>query len=73
MQELELNENYNKLINRKLLCRTLANNRVELVTITNPKNNHIVNKKNVIISARVHPGETVSSFVLKGFIEFLLD
>ena len=30
------------------------------------------NKKAVFISARVHPGETQSSFVMRGFIKFLL-
>jgi len=26
----------------------------------------------IVLSARVHPGETVSSFVMKGIIDFLL-
>ena len=30
------------------------------------------NKKTVFLSARVHPGETCSSFVMNGFIRFLL-
>ena len=30
------------------------------------------NKKTVFLSARVHPGETCSSFVMNGFIKFLL-
>jgi hypothetical protein len=29
-------------------------------------------KKTVFVSARVHPGETCSSFVMNGFIRFLL-
>ena len=31
------------------------------------------NKKTVFLSARVHPGETCSSFVINGFIRFLLN
>ena len=31
-----------------------------------------LNKKTIFLSARVHPGETCSSFVMNGFIKFLL-
>jgi len=31
-----------------------------------------LNKKTIFLSARVHPGETCSSFVINGFIKFLL-
>ncbi len=39
--------------------------------ITNHENNH-KKKKNIVITGRVHPGETNSSHLLKGFINYIL-
>ncbi|KAL4494540.1 hypothetical protein ABPG72_004442 [Tetrahymena utriculariae] len=57
-------------LNRRLLCRTLAGNRIDLLTITSKSDQY--KKQGIILSARVHPGETVSSFVMKGIIDNLL-
>jgi len=54
---------------RSTLTRTLANNRVEILTITNYANNRT--KKGIFITGRTHPGETVSSYIVKGVIDFL--
>ncbi|CAF0708203.1 unnamed protein product [Brachionus calyciflorus] len=58
----------------KILCRTLAENLVHLLTITNPSSTdeENANKKAIVLSARVHPGETNSSWMMKGFLDFLL-
>ncbi|KAG5678270.1 hypothetical protein PVAND_007960 [Polypedilum vanderplanki] len=40
---------------------------------TVPRCHKFRNKKIIFISSRVHPGETPSSFVLNGFLNFLLD
>ncbi|KAL4475889.1 hypothetical protein ABPG73_002090 [Tetrahymena malaccensis] len=58
------------ILNRRLLCRTLAGNRIDLLTITSQSDQY--KKQGIILSARVHPGETVSSFVMKGIIDNLL-
>ncbi|KAG6448720.1 hypothetical protein O3G_MSEX005682 [Manduca sexta] len=58
----------------RLLCRTLAGNNVYYLTITAPPNPNEMEqkkKKAVIITARVHPGETPSSWMMKGFMDYL--
>lgn len=55
---------------RKTLCSTLLNNDMDYLTITSPyKNNE--NKHGIVLMARVHPGETVSSWVMKGALDFI--
>jgi len=53
----------------------LAGNKCEYLTITSkdkdPKSQRAINKKGVFISARVHPGESNSSYMMKGVIDFL--
>ena len=60
---------------RSTLCRTLAGNRTEFITITSkdkdPNSAKARAKKGVFLSARVHPGESNSSWMMKGVLEFL--
>nr|XP_012234961.1 PREDICTED: cytosolic carboxypeptidase 2 [Linepithema humile]XP_012234962.1 PREDICTED: cytosolic carboxypeptidase 2 [Linepithema humile] len=56
----------------RLLCRSLAGNGVYYLTITAPTHDDEARKKRgVVITARVHPGETPSSWTMKGIIDFL--
>ncbi|CAF0791652.1 unnamed protein product [Rotaria sordida] len=66
---------------QKVLCRTLAGNFIYLLTITNPATVQVNNtstspenqvKKGVVVTARVHPGETNGSWMMKGLLDFLL-
>ncbi|XP_075458633.1 cytosolic carboxypeptidase 3 isoform X6 [Ascaphus truei] len=58
----------------RVLCHSLAGNMVQVLTITNPSSTTkgSKRKKAVILTARVHPGETNSSLVMKGFLDYIL-
>ncbi|KAM8974616.1 cytosolic carboxypeptidase 3 [Pelodytes ibericus] len=58
----------------RVLCHSLAGNMVYVLTITNPSSGteECKKKKAVIVTARVHPGETNSSWVMKGFLDYIL-
>ncbi|KAL0884039.1 hypothetical protein ABMA27_016069 [Loxostege sticticalis] len=71
LQAHPVKSTYSKL---RLLCRTLAGNNVYYLTVTAPPNPNELEqrkKKAVIITARVHPGETPSSWMMKGFMDYL--
>ncbi|OQR96563.1 metalloprotease family M14B [Thraustotheca clavata] len=56
------------------LCQTLAGNSCDLLTITSPTKEGGLppdGRRVIVISARVHPGESNSSFMMKGIIDYL--
>ncbi|XP_053248469.1 BEN domain-containing protein 5 isoform X4 [Podarcis raffonei] len=58
---------------RELLGLSVQQRQLDLLTITNPVNLRPgTEQKVVFITARVHPGETPSSFVCQGIIDFLV-
>ncbi|KAL8221766.1 UNVERIFIED_CONTAM: Cytosolic carboxypeptidase 3 [Gekko kuhli] len=58
----------------RILCQSLARNIVYVLTITNPLQDFQEEKHKaaVILTARVHPGETNSSWMMKGFLDYIL-
>ncbi|KAL0490549.1 cytosolic carboxypeptidase [Acrasis kona] len=73
LNSLENDSVRRKLFRRRTLCQTLAGNNCDLLTITSfmcdPQS--LKNRKGVVISARVHPGESNASWMMKGVIDFL--
>eukprot|EP00792_Barthelona_sp_PAP020_P003925 TRINITY_DN1760_c0_g1_i1.p1 TRINITY_DN1760_c0_g1~~TRINITY_DN1760_c0_g1_i1.p1 ORF type:complete len:995 (+),score=192.08 TRINITY_DN1760_c0_g1_i1:71-3055(+) len=62
-----------KTFRRKVLCKTVAGNNVDMLTITSYSSDisELRERKGVVISARVHPGETNSSWIMKGIIDYI--
>ncbi len=66
-------ENKDK-IRRTILCKSLAGNDIEMLIVTNftsaPED--IAVRKAIILTSRVHPGESNASFVMDGVLDFLV-
>ncbi|XP_078493257.1 uncharacterized protein LOC100183529 isoform X4 [Ciona intestinalis] len=62
-----------RICKQRVLCRTLAGNLVYILTITSPSRNPEISraKRAVVLTARVHPGETNASWMMKGFLDYL--
>ena len=61
-------------VRREKLCTTLGGNNLEFLTITDYKANksELKARKGIILMARIHPGESNSSFIMQGAINFLI-
>ena len=72
LQRLCTNETKDK-IRKTILTKTLAGNDCEMVIITNflSRPEDIAVRRAVILTSRVHPGESNASFVMHGTLEYL--
>lgn len=62
-----------RIARRQLLCKTLAGNDCDLLTITAEAASpaELASRTGVVILSRVHPGETNASWIAQGIIAFL--
>ena len=61
-------------IRKTILCKTLAGNDCEMVIITNftSRPEEIAVRWAIMLTSRVHPGESNASFIMHGTLEYLV-
>lgn len=71
--ELEKDPHVSRRFRRRKLCETLAGNPCDLITITSFSSDPdaLRNRRAIVITARVHPGESNASWVMKGMLDYL--
>jgi len=61
-------------MSRRTLCKTIHGEDCDVVTISSrDKLEDYHKRKAVVLTARVHPGETVGSWMMRGLLYFLTD
>ena len=74
LNEIERDDERYQYIQRKTLCKTLGGEECEMVTISSrDKPETYYNMKGIVLTARVHPGESVGSWMMRGVLYFLTD
>eukprot|EP01012_Entosiphon_sulcatum_P003917 TRINITY_DN11417_c0_g1_i2.p1 TRINITY_DN11417_c0_g1~~TRINITY_DN11417_c0_g1_i2.p1 ORF type:complete len:939 (-),score=70.40 TRINITY_DN11417_c0_g1_i2:18-2834(-) len=73
LRQIEADAERNRFFRRRPLCQTAAGNSCDVLTITSfaCDKSELDERKGVVICARCHPGETNSSWVMQGVIDFL--
>lgn len=73
LHSLEADPRKKEKMVRKELCQTLAGNVVDVLVITNFNNDPEATKqkKGIVLTARIHAGETYASWMIKGIIDML--
>ncbi|CAD8070138.1 unnamed protein product [Paramecium sonneborni] len=69
LKQLESDPAKKNRVKRKQLCQTIAGNMCDFLIIGDFNNGK--EKKGIVITSRVHPGETMASYVMEYMIDFL--
>ena len=74
IQSLCQDSSLDSILHHRVLCETLGGNNLDVLTITERSQDvfHSRAKAAVCVTARVHPGEPNSSYMIHGLIDFLL-
>lgn len=74
MQRRLESSNNSSIMRRSVLCKTKAGNICDLLTVTAPAATpeELNDRPAVVVTARVHPGESNSSWVMQGILDYLL-
>lgn len=61
-------------VRRAPLCKTLAGNDCDMIIVTNFSSaaEDIAERSAIVLTSRVHPGESNSSFIMEGLIDYLI-
>ncbi len=71
---IDLDPARNSYVSRKTLCKTISGTNCEYLTVTSrEKVENLSRRRAVVISGRVHPGETVGSWMMRGVLKFITD
>lgn len=72
LDEFEKDPGLDCMMIRKPICKTISGNIVYQLTITNPgTREELLQKKAIVLLARAHPGETISSHAMLSLLNFL--
>ena len=71
--KLEMDERKSRSFRRSVLCKTIAGNNCDVLTVTAPaiSADVLLTRVVVFLTARVHPGESNASWIMQGMIDFL--
>jgi len=74
LASIEMDPSRSGFIKRKVLCKSLSGEDCDVLTITSADNlENFSKRKGVVLTSRVHPGETVASWMMRGALLFLTD